>query len=306
MQRTTSRCHSVSLRFGVPLTALLSVTGFVHAGDGNEGAPRDSVGIGAILFISVDGLPPTTATLNGIVLANGNRIFLGALAAEDGAWTVNYNLIGDSNPNPQVSLTGTLKVTNNTLVTHAYSTGFVVPICPPIENGSLIGGAITVTLNSNGPGTLACTSGLPVVQALANGQVAQSVFYCPFSLGTTGSGTASSNSIYGLPGPSINGPRLITSIGEQLQYSLTSLDSATVQVSMLYKDTDGAQLDNCPCDLDGDGVVGSNDLEVLLHNWGDIGWCPQSLVGDIDLNGVVETNDLNLLLSAWGYCNAPA
>jgi subtilisin-like proprotein convertase family protein len=53
----------------------------------------------------------------------------------------------------------------------------------------------------------------------------------------------------------------------------------------------------CPGDLDGDGMVGVEDLLTLLAAWGDPG-------GDADLNddGLVEVSDLLILLAAWGAC----
>jgi hypothetical protein len=52
----------------------------------------------------------------------------------------------------------------------------------------------------------------------------------------------------------------------------------------------------CPADLNGDGVVNTEDLLILLANWGTSG------DGDIDGNGVVNTEDLLALLAAWGDC----
>ncbi len=61
------------------------------------------------------------------------------------------------------------------------------------------------------------------------------------------------------------------------------------------------QVMNCaPCwgsvDLDGDGVIGSGDLAILLASWGACGGCPADLNGD----GVVDSGDLAMLLAAWG------
>jgi len=52
----------------------------------------------------------------------------------------------------------------------------------------------------------------------------------------------------------------------------------------------------CPEDINGDGVVNTEDLLILLGNWGGSG------DGDVDNNGVVNTGDLLLLLAAWGEC----
>jgi hypothetical protein len=52
----------------------------------------------------------------------------------------------------------------------------------------------------------------------------------------------------------------------------------------------------CPEDINGDGVVDTEDLLILLGNWGNSG------EGDIDGSGVVDTADLLALLAAWGEC----
>ncbi len=54
---------------------------------------------------------------------------------------------------------------------------------------------------------------------------------------------------------------------------------------------------DCPEDLNGDGVVGAQDLADLLGNWGQSG-------GPADLNndGGVGAQDLALLLGVWGPC----
>jgi len=48
-----------------------------------------------------------------------------------------------------------------------------------------------------------------------------------------------------------------------------------------------------PGDVDGDGVVDSTDLGVLLSNWGGSG------AGDLNGDGIVNSADLGILLSAW-------
>lgn len=53
-------------------------------------------------------------------------------------------------------------------------------------------------------------------------------------------------------------------------------------------------------DLDGDGVVNSDDLFALLGNWGDCpAPCPPACVGDLDHDCGVDSDDLFLLLGAW-------
>lgn len=54
----------------------------------------------------------------------------------------------------------------------------------------------------------------------------------------------------------------------------------------------------CPADFDGDGMVGTGDLLLLLGAWGPNPGNPADLDGD----GTVGTNDLLILLSSWGQC----
>ncbi len=54
----------------------------------------------------------------------------------------------------------------------------------------------------------------------------------------------------------------------------------------------------CPWDLDGDRIVGTNDLLALLGAWGDDPGGPPDFDGD----GVVGTPDLVAMLGAWGKC----
>ncbi len=53
----------------------------------------------------------------------------------------------------------------------------------------------------------------------------------------------------------------------------------------------------CPEDLNGDGSIGSQDLNILLGNFGCIGG---GCAGDIDGDGDADSSDLNLLLAAFG------
>jgi len=54
----------------------------------------------------------------------------------------------------------------------------------------------------------------------------------------------------------------------------------------------------CPPDLTGDGMIGFDDLHIVLSTWGP---CPGCL-GDIDGDGMVGFSDLLIILSTWGPC----
>ncbi len=53
----------------------------------------------------------------------------------------------------------------------------------------------------------------------------------------------------------------------------------------------------CLGDLDGDGVVDSADLGILLLNWGQT-----NVLADLDCNGVVDGGDIGVLLLNFGAC----
>jgi hypothetical protein len=65
-------------------------------------------------------------------------------------------------------------------------------------------------------------------------------------------------------------------------------------------DVDGdGRLDACECaEGDGnlDGIIGPEDLTMLLSAWGTTG-VP---FGDLDLNGTVAASDLAVILASWG------
>jgi hypothetical protein len=53
----------------------------------------------------------------------------------------------------------------------------------------------------------------------------------------------------------------------------------------------------CPGDFNGDGIIGTTDLLVVLANWGCVGCGPE--LGDVDLNYIIGTSDLNWILANW-------
>jgi hypothetical protein len=56
-----------------------------------------------------------------------------------------------------------------------------------------------------------------------------------------------------------------------------------------------------PGDLDGDGLVSTGDLLILLSAWGPCPKpCPPSCAADLDGDCQVATSDLLILLAAWG------
>ncbi|MEC9374355.1 MAG: hypothetical protein VYC34_10955 [Planctomycetota bacterium] len=54
----------------------------------------------------------------------------------------------------------------------------------------------------------------------------------------------------------------------------------------------------CPADMNGDGVINSADLGVMLGAWGPCGVCPT----DLNSDGNVGSADLGVMLGSWGPC----
>ena len=60
-------------------------------------------------------------------------------------------------------------------------------------------------------------------------------------------------------------------------------------------------LDGCDCagDVDGDGLVGVNDMLAVLEAWGD---CPAPCDADVDGDGIVGVDDVLFIISSWDIC----
>lgn len=51
-------------------------------------------------------------------------------------------------------------------------------------------------------------------------------------------------------------------------------------------------------DLNDDGFIGIDDLDIILASWGDT--IPAGTAGDVDMDGQVDQADLNMVLARWG------
>jgi hypothetical protein len=77
---------------------------------------------------------------------------------------------------------------------------------------------------------------------------------------------------------------------------VTYANSCFAAMTGVNIDYPGPCTGDCPEDLNGDGLVNTADLLILLANWGGEG------DGDINGDGTVDTADLLILLAAWGEC----
>ncbi|TVQ32541.1 MAG: hypothetical protein EA376_05420 [Phycisphaeraceae bacterium] len=64
--------------------------------------------------------------------------------------------------------------------------------------------------------------------------------------------------------------------------------------------------DTLPGDINGDGVVNSQDLALVLGSWGACPKAPLPCISDINGDGLVNAQDLAILLANWGASLADA
>jgi hypothetical protein len=252
----------------------------------------------ATVTYAIDGAAPTTTLLLGSFAQNGNASFAGIIAPPGAGWQLQIAMSSDFNPNPNANLIGLVIFQNQTEATREVKVTVEVPICPALEGGSLVGGTSTLTLQSTDAGSFSCASSPAVLTFLANGAQVGVLFPCPFAISAGGSGTLSSNSQYGLPGPNVPGPTTLTTIGVRQHLTITGLDTAQVQFNYLLLDPPG--IAPCEADLDGSGAIDGADLAYLFTVWGSSSSCPVPRPADLDNDGVVGASDLQLLLGAWG------
>lgn len=80
---------------------------------------------------------------------------------------------------------------------------------------------------------------------------------------------------------------------------MTAFDPNGVVVNdFLLQLLDENALDDCPGDLNSDGVVDGTDLASLLPGWG-----AKNSAADLNQDGSVDGFDLAELLSSWGLCS---
>jgi len=77
-------------------------------------------------------------------------------------------------------------------------------------------------------------------------------------------------------------------VADAALYDAGSLEGVTLTITVSSP---------CPADFNGNGVVGSDDLAILLGAWGQSG-----VAADLD-GGGVGSSDIAQLLGAWGSCD---
>jgi hypothetical protein len=128
-------------------------------------------------------------------------------------------------------ISASVDVVNTTASVQTYTLIFTLPV-GPIAGGSLMGGSVQGGLtdaNGDGIGTLSTVGpGTALYFGRIDGINVQPLFADVKTISvSTAFGSASDSTSAGLPGPTIAGPSVATSIGIQHQFSLTPGDRAT-------------------------------------------------------------------------------
>ena len=129
-------------------------------------------------------------------------------------------------------ISASVDVNNNTASVQNYTLIFTLPISLAITGGSLMGGSTqggVTDANFNGTGTLSTVGpGTDLYNGRIDGVNVLPLFPNPTAVNSPFAGGSSSVSANaGLPGPTIAGPDVLTSIGIEHEFSLTPGDRAT-------------------------------------------------------------------------------
>jgi hypothetical protein len=179
-----------------------------------------------------------TYTVTGNDLGNGsfnyaaNYIYLNPFNPFE-VIELGVNLNGKPDANAGVSTN--LMISGNLAVENSFlnSVDVQLEVLLPVAAGgpfTLMAGsaAIGLTTNADG-GSLQSLAGLPVWQGLLDGSPAgpAALFWDPFDMTHTGLGSSSADSNFGLPGGAPGG-LVVSTIGIEMNFSLTSLDQASI------------------------------------------------------------------------------
>ncbi len=274
------------------------------------GASADS-GHTAELLVQVDGGVPMIYEIEGLISNSPDAgvAFVGLIESPDGDWQIAYDLNASLNDNGDDVIAGALTVDNMSGETMPFYASVNIPMCPLASNTSLIGGLVSIALQTDADGgAVSSTSGPAVWSAALDGQVVQSLFWSPYSLATSGAGSMQTYNIFGNPFPGMPAAGMSDGIEVTYDFSLTSGDHAVINTTFVVGvDPDAApapQADSsCSADINADGYVDYLDLAEVITNWGGEGAC---LAEDVNGDESVNNMDIGEVLAQWGPCAAAA
>ena len=207
------------------------------------------VALSACLAVGISATPVHAGLVDPGLTINWwvNGSFVGTLAPSGvfnenfGWWT--YTVLGATDPNSGVTINGTLNgdpdplistnltVENTFLAIVEITLQVMLPISPTLPLGSEMQGSAAIGLTTDsGGGSLSTFGGKPLWQGLIDGLPAgpgAALFFDAFALTNGGLGSSSSSGNFGVPFPVI-GPPVLTSIGIEINFSLTQFDQASI------------------------------------------------------------------------------
>ncbi len=177
------------------------------------------------------GLMGNTQTLSPGAVQNGNpdQFDLDGQMMMAGMWNLTWDMTVDTDP----FVNGVFGLTNMSGSTQTFILNVTLPIAPVITPSSLIGGSVggSVTdANLNGVATVANAGGSPLFDGLIDGVGTLPIITAPYSFSAPfAGGTANIPATnVGLPGPTIPGPAVLTSIGINHTFTLTPGDTVAL------------------------------------------------------------------------------
>jgi len=252
----------------------------------------------ATVVLTIDGGETKIIAIPGIVLPDGRFKYVSEWSSPTGVTLfVSYTL--DAINNPTSSVSGQCKITNASASPRSVLASIDFTLCPDIPGGTLFGGAVTMLVQTNGDGGgVTCAPGaISAWSAHISGSEYQGLFYCPFQMTKTGSGSIQASTQFGTPVPSKPGPYSANGMSLHHRFTITAGEIATTTSSIAVKSLGVPSA--CDADLNVDGIVSADDVGVMLGNWGQGGWC---ISGDVNHDGMVDGNDLGGILGNWGPC----
>ena len=250
------------------------------------------------LIYAIDGGVMLSVPLVGQPMANGMVKYVAAVSTPELVDHSIVYMVDDLN-NPTASAAGQFKCTNNSGGVRGVEATVQFPLCPALKGGTKFGGTVTmlVVANADGGGVSCLPGANSIWQAHIGSSAVHSLFWCPFQMMTTASGSLQTNSVFGAPIPGLAGPESAPSLGSCNRFSITAGESFTITSNLVVKSL--GTTSGCNSDINGDGAVDGLDLADLLSTWGDSNACG---TGDLNNDGKIDGVDMAVLLGSWGNC----
>jgi hypothetical protein len=163
-------------------------------------------------------------------LGDGSYRFMGDMSMAN-MWDFEWDVVADADP----FVNGGLVVTNTTGATSTFNLTVTLAVAPAITPSSLMGGSIGFTYsdsNNDGLGGATSVGGAgPVYTGMIDGVLQSPAADLLNNMSLTPSfagDSVATSANFGLPGPTIPGPAVNTSIGIQHTFDLSNADSASL------------------------------------------------------------------------------